>query len=86
MPYRRLPNTDTARLKALKAAYIKAKELPPFKLAFSQSTFQKIQTFLPVFEKSVSESKFNYANQVKKAKITNYTFEKPGCIFLISYR
>ncbi len=68
MPYRRLPNTDTARLKALKAAYAKAKELPPFKLAFSQSTFQKIQTFLPVFEKSVAESKFNYANQVKKSK------------------
>ena len=66
MPYRRLPNTDTARLKALKSAYSKAKELPPFKLAFSQSTFQKIQTFLPVFEKSVSESKFSYANQTKK--------------------
>ena len=68
MPYRRLPNTDTARLKALKSAYSKAKELPPFKLAFSQSTFQKIQTFLPVFEKSVSESKFSYANQTKKSK------------------
>jgi hypothetical protein len=68
MPYRRLPNTDAARLKAMKAAYLKAKELPPFKLAFSQSTFQKIQSFLPLFEKNVSESKFSYANQVKKSK------------------
>ena len=68
MPYRRLPNTDTARLKALKIAYAQAKELPPFKLAFSQSTFQKVQTFLPSFEKSVAESKFTYANQVKKSK------------------
>jgi hypothetical protein len=68
MPYRRLPNTDAARLKALKAAYAKAKELPPFKLSFSQSTFQKIQTFLPAFEKSVAESKFTYANQIKKSK------------------
>lgn len=68
MPYRRLPNTDAARLKALKAAHVKAKELPPFKLAFSQSMFQKVQTFLPVFEKNVAESKFTYANQVKKSK------------------
>lgn len=68
MPYRRLPNTDAARLKSLKAAYAKAKELPPFQLAFSQSTFQKIQTFLPMFEKNVAESKFTYANQIKKSK------------------
>ncbi len=68
MPYRRLPNTDTARLKALKTAYGMAKELPPFKLAFSQSTFQKIQSFLPLFEKNVSESRFTYANQVKRSK------------------
>lgn len=68
MPYRRLPNTDAARIKSLKAAYAKAKELPPFKLAFSQSMFQKVQSFLPVFEKNVSESKFSYANQIKKSK------------------
>jgi hypothetical protein len=68
MPYRRLPNTDAARLKALKAAYAKAKELPPFQLAFSQSTFQKVQSFLPSFEKSVAESRYTYANQVKKSK------------------
>jgi hypothetical protein len=68
MPYRRLPNTDAARLKALKAANEKAKELPPFKLAFAQSTFQKVQSFLPIFERSVAESKFTYANQVKRSK------------------
>jgi hypothetical protein len=68
MPYRRLPNTDAARLKALKAAYAIAKELPPFKLAFSQSTFQKVQSFLPAFEKSVAESKFTYATQIKRSK------------------
>lgn len=68
MPYRRLPNTDAARLKALKSAYNKAKELPPFKLAFSQSTFQKIQSFMPIFEKNITESRFTYANQVKKSK------------------
>jgi len=50
MPYRRLPNTDTAWLKALKQAYQKGKELPPFKLAFSQSAFNRVQAFLPNFE------------------------------------
>ncbi|MGC8824456.1 MAG: hypothetical protein ACP5PZ_07650 [Bacteroidales bacterium] len=68
MPYRRLPNTDAARLKAMRTAYEKGKELPPFKLAFSQSTFQKLQSFLPVLEKNISESRFTYANQIKKSK------------------
>lgn len=68
MPYRRLPNTDAARLKALKMAHAKAKELTPFKLAFSQGTFQKIQSFLPNFEKVISEHRFNYANKIKKSK------------------
>jgi len=68
MPYRRLPNTDVARLKAMRAAYDKGKELPPFKLAFSQPTYQKLQSFLPVFEKNIAESRFTYANQIKKSK------------------
>lgn len=68
MPYRRLPNTDAARIKAMKLAYSKAKELPPFKLAFSQSLFQRLQSFMPLFEKNVSESKQTYANKVNKSK------------------
>ena len=31
MPYRRLPNTDAARLKALKIALEKGEEVPPHK-------------------------------------------------------
>ena len=68
MPYRRLPNTDAARHKALLKAYEKGKEIPPFNLAFSQSTFQKVQSFLPSFEKAISEARFAYTNQVKKNK------------------
>ncbi len=66
MPYRRLPNTDAARLKALKTAHNKGKELPPFKLAFSQGTFQRVQSFLPSFEKSMLEHKKAYQNQIEK--------------------
>ncbi len=79
MPYRRLPNTDVARLRALKIAYVKGKELPPFKLAYSQATFTKVQAFLPQFEHAllVHKSAFNnqvsksrdYVNSLKKAKL-----------------
>jgi hypothetical protein len=68
MPYRRLPNTDLARLRALRIAYEKGKELPPFKLAFSQVTLQKIQSNLPFFEKTVMECRQAYNKQVEKSK------------------
>jgi hypothetical protein len=68
MPYRRLPNTDLARLRALRIAFEKGKELPPFKLAYSQSTLQKIQQFLPLFEKTMMETRQAYNIQVEKSK------------------
>jgi hypothetical protein len=68
MPYRRLPNTDAARLKALNTAYSVGREFPPFQLAFSQSTFQRIQSFLPSFEKALLETKQTYETQVERNK------------------
>jgi len=68
MPYRRLPNTDLARLRALRIAYEKGKELPPFQLAFSQPTLQKILSNLHVFEKIVQESRQAFNMQVSKSK------------------
>jgi hypothetical protein len=68
MPYRRLPNTDVARIKALTVAYHKGKELPPFKLAFSQSTFSKIELFINSFEKAMINYKAAYNMQVEKSK------------------
>lgn len=68
MPYRRLPNTDSARLKALKSAFKKGKDLPPFKLAYSQSTFQKVQFFITKFESAITDYKNSYAIQVEKNK------------------
>jgi hypothetical protein len=76
MPYRRLPNTDAARLKALKTAYNLGRELPPFKLAFTQNAFQKVQSFLPSFEKVIGESKQAYDNQVDKNKDYLKTLKK----------
>jgi hypothetical protein len=68
MPYRRLPNTDLARLRALRIAYEKGKELPPFQLAFTQATYQKILSNLHSFEKIVQESRQAYNKQVEKSK------------------
>ena len=76
MPYRRLPNTDVARLKALKQAYQKGRELPPFKLAFSQTTFNRIQTLLPNFEAAVRLYKNTYAAALMKSKEYPTSFKK----------
>ncbi len=83
MPYRRLPNTDVARIKALKLAYIKGKELPPFKLAFSQASLQKILSFLPAFEKAVLEYKQNYIKQIQSN--TSYQKELKKARLFISH-
>lgn len=76
MPYRRLPNTDVARIKALKTAYSKGKELPPFKLAFSQSTFAKIELFINSFEKAMINYKATYNIQIEKSKDYNLIMKK----------
>jgi hypothetical protein len=79
MPYRRLPNTDASRLKAMRKALEKGKEMPPHKLAFSSKTIMKLEKFLPQFEHSLqlyrdtmsSQNRKNreYYETVKKAKI-----------------
>ena len=79
MPYRRLPNTDKSRLRALDAAYNKGKELPPFKLAFSQEMLQRLCSFLPKYQKCLTEyqntqkvqtqNHKEYSKKLKKAKL-----------------
>jgi len=76
MPYRRLPNTDVARLRALKKAYQKGRELPPFKLAFSQITFNRIQAFLTNFEAVIRLYKNTYMVSIAKSKEYPLQFKK----------
>ncbi len=57
MPYRRLPNTDSARLRAMKAALEKGKSIHPFELAYSQSLYVKLKSFFPAFETAVKEQR-----------------------------
>lgn len=76
MPYRRLPNTDSARLRALKRAVEMSKDIPPFRLAFSMKTLVKIQGFLPIFENSISHQRQTLVNQTEKAKSNQDTARK----------
>ena len=76
MPYRRLPNTDTARIKALKVALEKGKELPPNKLAFSSKTIIRLQKFLPQFDHNFHLYHQALSSQNKKSKDYNEVIKK----------
>jgi len=79
MPYRRLPNTDAARIRAMKTALEKGEELPPHKLAFSSKLFVELCKLFTLFENNIklyrnsiniqnSNSK-NYSATLCKARI-----------------
>jgi hypothetical protein len=76
MPYRRLPNTDTSRIKAMRIALGKGKELPPHKLAFSSKTIVRLQKFLPQFEYSIKLYRQSLSSQSKKSKDYNEILRK----------
>ncbi|HUX59171.1 MAG TPA: hypothetical protein VMV77_19525 [Bacteroidales bacterium] len=76
MPYRRLPNTDTARTKAMRIALEKGKELPPHKLAFSSKTIVRLRKFLPQFEQNIQLYRQALTSQNKKSKAYNEILKK----------
>ncbi len=75
MPYRRLPNTDQARLRALKAALEKGMQLNPFDLAYSQKLFLEVQAFLPQYEQAISQYMFSKERQAKYGKLLSEQFK-----------
>ncbi|MCX6332936.1 MAG: hypothetical protein NT092_01360 [Bacteroidia bacterium] len=76
MPYRRLPNTDAARMRALKTVLEKGKEVPPYKLAYSAKTIIRLQKFLPPFENTIQLQRQSMASQNKKSKDYNEAVRK----------
>ena len=68
MPYRRLPNTDSARIRALKSAFAQGEKLSPKDLAYSQKTFLELKSFIPHFEQIVTQYKQNKERQAKTGK------------------
>jgi hypothetical protein len=63
-----LPNTDAARIRALKTALDKGKEVPPHKLAYSAKTILRLQKFLPLFEHTIHLQRQAIASQSKKSR------------------
>jgi hypothetical protein len=76
MPYRRLPNTDQARLRALKAALDKGKLHYPYSLAYSQRLYHDIQSILPQFEQAISQYNFSKERQAKYGKLLSEQFKE----------
>jgi hypothetical protein len=84
MPYRRLPNTDSARLRALKRALDMSKNIPPFRLAFSMKTLVKLQGILPVFENAISHQRQTLVNQAEKVR-TNQEAARKARIYITHF-
>lgn len=74
MPYRRLPNTDAARIRALKAALKKGQHQEIDTIAFTFALKQKIEFFLPKLEVAISNSKMAREKQFDNSqKFSEYT-------------
>ena len=76
MPYRRLPNTDVARLRAIEAGLELGKRTALNKLAFSQQTLEKLQIFYPHFLGSIRQLNISKQNQFDRSKEYGEIFRK----------
>ncbi len=65
MPYRRLPNTDQARVRSLKAAIAKGDSCSIHDLAFDLKTLGRVRGFLRKFEAAHTYYMQCYENQAK---------------------
>ncbi|MCR5696227.1 MAG: hypothetical protein K6G73_04540 [Marinilabiliaceae bacterium] len=68
MPYRRLPNTDQARLRALRIAVDVADNTAAQSLLFSQKLFIEAKSFLPHFEQAIMRYNENRTSQASLGK------------------
>lgn len=76
MPYRRLPNTDVARLRAIEAGLDIGKRTAYTKLAFSQQTLEKLQVFYPHFLGAIRQLNASKQNQFDRSKEYGEIFRK----------
>jgi hypothetical protein len=76
MPYRRLPNTDSARMKAMKSALERGEQLPPHQMAYSPKILLRLRQFLPLFEHSIQLQRQSVASQTKRSKDYNEAVRK----------
>lgn len=68
MPYRRLPNTDAARIKSLKRALEENRSLPFAERIISVETMEIANVFLPTFENAHAEYERAFQAQIRSNK------------------
>ncbi len=76
MPYRRLPTTDKARLRALEAAQNIASERDTEKLAFSKSTQYELKEIRAHFENHLKNHEFDLKIETERSAGYKAAFEK----------
>ncbi|MDD4031774.1 MAG: hypothetical protein PHS48_00850 [Bacteroidales bacterium] len=76
MPYRRLPNTDTARLKALKAVLTANRDPEIIDQPVGNETLVKIDSFLPQYESVILNFRSNKSMHLQKNKEYPYLLKK----------
>lgn len=67
MPYRRLPNTDQARLRALNTAILMGQKKSLEELAFSAGSLARLRAFFPGFETNLIHHKLARTQQDKNS-------------------
>lgn len=68
MPYRRLPNTDAARIRAINTALYVVETMNDKDVPFKFNIQQKLSFFKPKFELAVSNYKHSKAKQIESSK------------------
>ncbi|HEY5591198.1 MAG TPA: hypothetical protein VIK55_09295 [Paludibacter sp.] len=68
MPYRRLPNTDQARLRALRTAVQQADKQSFGEQVIAYKTIHEAKTYLSIFEKQLSQYQLTLDSQVSANK------------------
>lgn len=68
MPYRRLPNTDQARLRAINTAILMGQKKSSDELGFSEVTLNRLRTFFPLFETNLIHHKLARSQQDKNSR------------------
>jgi len=76
MPYRRLPNTDQARLRALQTAIMMGQKKEAEELAFSAKSLARLRTFYTNFETTIIHHKLARTQQEKSSNTYLETVKK----------
>ncbi|MGD9931328.1 MAG: hypothetical protein AB7U05_15005 [Mangrovibacterium sp.] len=76
MPYRRLPNTDQARMRAIETALEKGKRIAMKELAFSLQSLEKMQFLYPRLTAAIRQLNAAKQNQFDKSREYGETFKR----------